>query len=32
MVTQISEDFARYNLYADIMDYDEMETEVYDGI
>ena len=32
MVTQISEDFARYNLYADIMDYDDMETEVYDGI
>ena len=32
MVTQISEDFARYNLYADIMDYDEMETAVYDGI
>ena len=32
MVTQISEDYARYNLYADIMDYDEMETEVYDGI
>lgn len=32
MVTQISEDFARYNLYADIMDYDDMETAVYDGI
>ena len=32
MVTQISEDYARYNLYADIMDYDEMETDVYDGI
>ena len=32
MVTQISEDFARYNLYADIMDYDEMETAEYDGI
>lgn len=32
MVTQISEDYARYNLYADIMDYDEMETAVYDGI
>ena len=32
MVTQISEDYARYNLYADIMDYDEMETPEYDGI
>ena len=32
MVTQISEDFARYNLYADIMDYDDMEAAVYDGI
>ena len=32
MVTQISEDYARYNLFADIMDYDEMETDVYDGI
>lgn len=32
MVTQISEDFARYSLYADIMDYDEMETVEYDGI
>ena len=32
MVTQISEDFARYNLYADILDYDDMETAVYDGI
>ncbi len=32
MVTQIGEDFARYNLYQDIMNYDEMETDVYDGI
>ena len=32
MVTQISEDYARYNLFMDIMDYDEMETDDYDGI
>ena len=32
MVTQISENYARYNLYADIMNYDEMKTGVYDGI
>ena len=32
MVTQISEDFARYNLYADIMDYDELDSAHYDGI
>ena len=32
MVTQISEDFARYNLYADIMDYDDMNSAHYDGI
>ena len=32
MVTQISEDYARYNLFSDIMDYDEMETDDYDGI
>lgn len=32
MVTQISEDFARYNLYADIMDYDEIGSAHYDGI
>ena len=32
MVTQISEDYARYNLFSDIMDYDEMETDIYDGI
>lgn len=32
MITQIGEDYARYNLYADIMNYDEMESGEYEGI